>query len=41
MENDGRGAEKRHLIETPKAHWWCEEIVWTAIREGTEKFGWG
>lgn len=21
------------LVETPKAHWWCEDIVWPAINE--------
>lgn len=28
------------LVETPKAHWWCEDIVWDAINEETKKLGW-
>jgi hypothetical protein len=28
------------LIETPKAHYWCEDIVWTAIREQVKELGW-
>ena len=32
--------EKCRLVETPKAHWWCEDIVWTAIKEEAEKLGW-
>ena len=28
------------LIETQKAHWWCEDIVWNAINTETEKLGW-
>ena len=28
------------LVKTPKAHWWCDDIVWNAIREETEKLGW-
>ena len=33
-------AENCKLVETPKAHWWCEDIVWTAIKEEAEKLGW-
>jgi hypothetical protein len=32
--------ENCELVETPKAHWWCEDIVWTAIKERTDKLGW-
>ena len=28
------------LIETPKGHWWCEDIVWPAINEECKKLGW-
>ena len=28
------------LVKTPKAHWWCQEIVWNAIQEETAKLGW-
>lgn len=28
------------LIETPKAHYWCEDIVWGAINEQVKGLGW-
>ncbi len=28
------------ILETPKAHWFCEDIVWPAIDEETKKMGW-
>lgn len=28
------------LIKTPKAHWWCQDIVWDAIKAETKKMGW-
>ena len=28
------------LTVTPKAHWWCEDIVWDKIICETEKLGW-
>ena len=28
------------LVKTPKAHWWCEDIVWTTIAEECKKLGW-
>ena len=28
------------LVKTPKSHWWCEDIVWSTIREETIKMGW-
>ena len=28
------------LIVTPKAHWWCEDIVWPAIVDECKKMGW-
>ena len=33
-------AENCRLVKTPKAHWWCEDIVWNAIKEEIEKLGW-
>ena len=33
-------AENCRIIETPMGHWWCEDIVWTAIKEETKKIGW-
>lgn len=33
-------AGKCRLVETPKAHWWCEDIVWNAIDEEAKKAGW-
>ncbi len=33
-------ADKCKMVETPKAHYWCEDIVWTAIDEETKKMGW-
>lgn len=35
------GAEdKCTLIETPKAHFWCKDIVWNAIDEKAKVLGW-
>ena len=28
------------LTVTPKAHYWCEDIVWSKIAEETKKLGW-
>ena len=28
------------LVKTPKAHWWCEDIIWSTIREETKKLDW-
>lgn len=33
-------SENCRLEITPKEHWWCEDIVWTAINEETAKLGW-
>ena len=33
-------AENCRLVKTPKAHWWCEDIVWSTIKQETEKMGW-
>jgi hypothetical protein len=33
-------SEKCRLIPTPKAHWWCEDIIWNTVKEETEKLGW-
>ena len=32
--------DKCTLIETPKGHWWCEDIIWNAINEEVQKLGW-
>lgn len=32
--------ENCRIIETPKDHWWCEDIVWPAIQEEVKKLGW-
>ena len=28
------------MVKTPKAHYWCEDIVWNAINEEKNKLGW-
>ena len=28
------------LIETPKAHYWCKDIVWEEVRKGVKELGW-
>lgn len=28
------------LVETPKGHWWCQDIVWEEIEKGTKELGW-
>ncbi len=33
-------ADKCKHVQTPKNHYWCEDIVWTAIDEETKKMGW-
>ena len=35
-----RQKENCKLVKTPKGHWWCEDIVWTAICEEIQKIGW-
>lgn len=32
--------ENCSLTITPKAHWWCEDIVWNKIKEETGKLKW-
>lgn len=32
--------DKCRLVVTPKAHWWCEDIVWDSIKEECQKLGW-
>lgn len=35
------GAEgKCTLIETPKGHWWCEDIVWTQVKNVVNELDW-
>lgn len=28
------------LIETPKGHWWCVDIIWPTVKEKMQKLGW-
>lgn len=28
------------LVQTPKGHWWCVDIVWDTIKKETQKLGW-
>ena len=32
--------ENCRMEVTPKRHWWCEDIVWSAINEEAKKLGW-
>lgn len=32
--------ENCKLVETPKDHWWCKDIVWKEINEVCKKLGW-
>ncbi len=32
--------ENCRLVETPKAHWWCEDIVWQSIEGEVQRLGW-
>ena len=32
--------DKCRFIQTPKGHWWCDDLVWPAIKEETAKLGW-
>ncbi len=32
--------DKCQMLETPKGHWWCEDLVWEAINAETKKMGW-
>ncbi len=35
------GAEEScRLVETPMHHWWCKDIVWTAINQQVQRLGW-
>lgn len=33
-------ADACQLVETPREHWWCVDIVWPAINAEAEKLGW-
>ena len=33
-------ADACNLVETPREHWWCVDIVWPAINAAAEKLGW-
>lgn len=28
------------MTETPKGHWWCQDIMWNAINDEVKKLGW-
>ncbi len=32
--------EKCRLVVTPREHWWCEDLVWSAIVEESNRLGW-
>ena len=32
--------DKCRLLETPMHHWWCVDLVWTAINEESKIIGW-
>lgn len=35
------GAENNcDLLETPKDHYWCDDLVWEQVRKDAEKMGW-
>ena len=35
------GAEENcKLVETPKGHWWCVDIMWPTIKEEMKRLGW-
>ena len=31
---------KCRLVETEKAHWWCEDVVWNAVKAECDALGW-
>ncbi len=33
-------SNKCQLIETPKGHWWCVDLIWPTLNEATKKLGW-
>ena len=33
-------SDKCRLVVTEKGHWWCEDIVWNAVKEEAEKLDW-
>lgn len=35
-----QGTETCRLVETPKGHWWCEDIVWGEIKKECQRLGW-
>lgn len=34
------GVDNCRMVKTPKAHWWCEDIIWNAVEEEAKKLGW-
>ena len=37
---DAGAPDSCRLVTTPKGHWWCEDIIWSTIKEECEKLGW-
>ncbi|MBO5481641.1 MAG: acetylxylan esterase [Clostridia bacterium] len=33
-------ADNCQIVETPKGHYWCEDLVWPAVKQATEKLSW-
>lgn len=32
--------DKCKLVETPKGHWWCKDIIWEEVKKGVKELGW-
>ena len=32
--------ENCKMVETEKAHWWCEDVIWETINSQTKRMGW-
>jgi cephalosporin-C deacetylase-like acetyl esterase len=32
--------DKCKLVETPKGHWWCKDIIWDEVKKGVKELGW-
>ena len=28
------------LVETPKGHWWCQDLIWEEVRKGVKDLNW-
>lgn len=38
--NNAKAGMNCRLVETPKGHWWCSDIVWNAINAECTRLGW-